>query len=184
MLPGTLFALAFAASTSQATPLTKPEDVVKAITGTWLYLNVTSYYDNGTISRHEEASLGRYPVGLLNYNAQGFMSANFMSARPEDRPPGVDTEKIEIGTDAEWSLIGKHTLSYSGPWYVSETTKDVEVGQITHGPTRVAWLPSWVGKELVKNYTLLEDGTIMRLRSKNDEGINGDMFFTRLAGGD
>ncbi|KAI0377955.1 Lipocalin-like domain-containing protein [Hypomontagnella monticulosa] len=161
--------------------MVKPEDVIKAISGTWLYLNVTNFYDNGTIVPSEPVALGRYPVGMLMYNTYGYMSATFMSARPEDRPPGVDTDEIEIGTDAEWSLIGKHTLSYAGPFYVSETTDDVEVGQITHGPTDIAWLPSWVGKELQKNYTLYDDKDVMRFKTKSKKGVNADMFFTRLA---
>ncbi|KAI1100249.1 hypothetical protein F4804DRAFT_319446 [Jackrogersella minutella] len=81
------------------------------------------------------------------------MSATLMSSRQEDRPPGLDTDTM-AAPDEEWALIGKHTLVYVGPWCVSETTEHVEAGQITHGPTSIAWLPTWVGKVLVKNYTL------------------------------
>ncbi|KAI1138603.1 Lipocalin-like domain-containing protein [Hypoxylon sp. FL0543] len=164
--------------------MVKPEDVIKAITGTWLYLNVTSYFDNGTISHHEDAGLGRFPVGILTYNANGWMSANFMSSRPEDRPPNIDIETQDVGTDAEWALIGKHTLAYAGPWYVSETTEEVDVGQITHGPTKVAWVPTWVGKEFQKNYTLYDGAGVMRFKSRSQEGLIGDMFFRRLDAGD
>ncbi|OTA94592.1 hypothetical protein M434DRAFT_394532 [Hypoxylon sp. CO27-5] len=163
--------------------MVKPDDVIKAITGTWLYLNVTSYFDNGTISHHEDASLGKFPVGIVTYNPNGWMSANFMSSRPEDRPPNIDIETQDVGTDAEWALIGKHTLAYAGPWFVSETTKEVEVGQITHGPIKVAWVPTWVGIQFQKNYTLYDDAKTLRFRSKNQVGINGDMFFRRLETG-
>lgn len=108
------------------------------------------------------------------------MSANFMSSIAENRPANIDTQTLDEGTDAEWALIGKHTLAYAGPWYVSETTDEVEVGQITHGPTEVAWVPTWVGKELQKNYTLLEDGKTMVFRSKTQDGLNGVMYFKRL----
>ncbi|KAI1655625.1 Lipocalin-like domain-containing protein [Daldinia decipiens] len=161
--------------------MVKPDAVMKAITGTWLYLNVTSYFDNGTVSHDPDPALGQFPVGMLTYNTAGWMSANFVSSKPEDRPEDIDTGAPDVGTDAEWALIGKHTLAYAGPWYVSETTDDVEVGQITHGPTKIAWLPTWVGIELQKNYTLLEDNTMMRFRSRTQDSKNGDMFFKRLA---
>ncbi|KAI6081147.1 Lipocalin-like domain-containing protein [Hypoxylon rubiginosum] len=160
--------------------MVKPEDVMKAISGTWLYLNVTTFYDNGTMSHEEDPGLGASPTGMLNYNTAGWMSANFMSGRPEDRPGNIDSAALDVGTDAEWALIGKHTISYSGPWRVSITTDEVEDGQITHGPTRVAWLPSWLGIELQKNYTLYEDDT-MRFISRTQDGKIGHMFFTRLA---
>ncbi|KAI1761414.1 Lipocalin-like domain-containing protein [Hypoxylon sp. FL1150] len=160
--------------------MVRPEDVMKAISGTWLYLNVTAFYDNGTQSHEEDPGLGASPTGMLSYNAAGWMAANFMSGRPEDRPDNVDSAALDVGTDAEWALIGKHTISYSGPWRVSIATDDVGTGQITHGPTRVAWLPSWLGIELQKNYTLYEDDT-MRFISRTQDGKIGHMFFTRLA---
>ncbi|KAI1376550.1 Lipocalin-like domain-containing protein [Hypoxylon crocopeplum] len=160
--------------------MVKPEDVIKAISGSWLYLNKTSFYDNGTISDKEDPTLGRNPVGMLTYDSAGYMSANFMSSRTDDRPADIDTAKPEYGSDAEWALIGKHILAYAGPWYVSVTTDDVETGQITHGPTDIAWLPTWVGIELWKNYTLFEDGKTMRFISKTQNGLLSDMYFKRL----
>ncbi|KAI2466049.1 hypothetical protein F4781DRAFT_368828 [Annulohypoxylon bovei var. microspora] len=160
-------------------PLANPKDVIKALTGSWLYLNVTTYYDNGTIAHSEEPALGRFPVGMLTYNPT-WMSATFMSSRPDDRPPEIDTDTL-AGPDAEWALIGKHTMAYAGPWYVSETTEDKEVGQITHGPTKIAWLPTWVGKVLVKNYNLYDDANTLRFKYKTQDGNNGDMFFRKLS---
>ncbi|KAI0884298.1 uncharacterized protein GGS22DRAFT_194840 [Annulohypoxylon maeteangense] len=161
-------------------PLAKPKDVIKALTGSWIYLNVTTYYDNGTIAHSEDASLGKSPVGMITYQPT-WMSATFMSSRAEDRPPdlNIDTPALP-GPDAEWALIGKHTMAYAGPWHVSETTEDKEVGQVTHGPTWVAWLPAWVGKRLVKNYVLYDEGTTLRFLYKTSDGNNGDMWFRKL----
>ncbi|KAI1458865.1 hypothetical protein F4805DRAFT_105657 [Annulohypoxylon moriforme] len=161
-------------------PLAKPKDVIKALTGSWLYLNVTTYFDNGTIAHSEEPTLGKSPVGILTYQPT-WMSATFMSSRPEDRPPNLDTKSPALpGPDAEWALIGKHTMAYAGPWHVSQTTEDKEVGQITHGPTRVAWLPAWVGRVLVKDYVLYDGGGTLRFLYKTSDGNNGDMFFGKL----
>ncbi|KAI1450089.1 hypothetical protein F5Y02DRAFT_172250 [Annulohypoxylon stygium] len=165
-------------------PLAKPKDVIKALTGSWLYLNVTTYYDNGTIAHSEEATLGKNPVGMLTYQPT-WMSATFMSARPEDRPPSLDTNLPSLpGPDDEWALIGKHTMAYAGPWHVSQTTEDKEVGQLTHGPTWVAWLPSWVGRTLVKDYKLYDEGATLRFLYKTSDGNNGDMFFRKLSEAD
>ncbi|KAI0166936.1 Lipocalin-like domain-containing protein [Hypoxylon sp. FL1284] len=161
--------------------MVKPEDVMKALSGTWLYLNVTTFNDNGTISHEEDPGLGASPTGMLHYNAAGLMSANFMSGRAADRPAGVDSAAIDVGSDADWALIGKHTLSYAGPYRVTLTTDDVEEGQITHGPTRVAWLPSWVGRELEKNYTLYDDDEVMRFIARTQDGRISHQFFQRLA---
>ncbi|KAI2603668.1 hypothetical protein GGR54DRAFT_633646 [Hypoxylon sp. NC1633] len=160
--------------------MVKPEDVMRAISGSWLYLNKTSFFDNGTISPTEDAVLGSNPVGMLTYNAAGYMAANFMSSRPEDRPANIDTDVLTDGTDAEWALIGRHTLAYAGPWRVSITTDRVETGQIMHGPTRIAWLPSWVDIELMKNYTLFDEGQVMLFRSIAIDGLASEMFFRRL----
>ncbi|KAL7625267.1 hypothetical protein AAE478_004483 [Parahypoxylon ruwenzoriense] len=159
--------------------MVKPEDVVQAIVGTWLYINRTSWNDDGTVSTDPDPGLGKSPVGMLTYDALGYMSANFMSSRPEDRPEGIDTPPTDSQPQAEWALVGKHTLSYAGPWYVSETTDVVEKGQITHGPTRIAWLPSWVGIELQKNYTLFDGGETMRFIAKTADGKRGEMYFER-----
>lgn len=110
------------------------------------------------------------------------MSANFMSSRPEDRPGQLDTTELE-GAEEEWALIGKHTLAYAGPYYVSVTTSEVETGQITHGPAQVAWLPSWVGKEIRKNYTLLDERATLRLVARtNDDVLVAEMYFRKLLG--
>ncbi|KAI1798862.1 hypothetical protein F4811DRAFT_566072 [Daldinia bambusicola] len=137
--------------------MVKLEAAMEAITGTWLFINVTSYFDNGTVSRDPDPALGQSLAGMLTCNAASWMSANFMSSNPEDH--------------AHRTLIGNHTLAYAGPWYISETTDEVEVCQITHGPTKIAWLPTWVGIELQKNYTL----------SKAQNGKNGEMLFRRVA---
>lgn len=108
-----------------------------------------------------------------------------MSARPEDRPPSLDTNLPSLpGPDDEWALIGKHTMAYAGPWHVSQTTEDKEVGQLTHGPTWVAWLPSWVGRTLVKDYKLYDEGATLRFLYKTSDGNNGDMFFRKLSEAD
>ncbi|KAI1206930.1 uncharacterized protein F4807DRAFT_437713 [Annulohypoxylon truncatum] len=162
-------------------PLAKPKDVIKALTGSWLYLNVTTYYDNGTIAHSEEPTLGKFPVGMLTYQPT-WMSATFMSSRPEDRPPdlNINSAAALAGPDDEWALIGKHTMAYAGPWRVSQTTEDKEVGQIAHGPIRVAWLPSWVGGTLVKDYEIYDAGGTLRFLYRTSDGNRGDMWFRRL----
>ncbi|KAH8586280.1 Lipocalin-like domain-containing protein [Bisporella sp. PMI_857] len=183
--------------------------------GTWTLLNQTTII-NGTLSDMINGT-GDKPIGRIIYTATGYMSANIMTSNHTQRPPNLRyPSNAASESDADWALVGKHTLAYAGPFYVNETGWEEEgKGQLIHGPLTVANVPSWyvalssflelpfskfagygerkgrgsadadrVGTEQQRNYTLLENGTLLHfhLENANNGGTVGDLWWRKVDG--
>ncbi|KAH8900420.1 hypothetical protein GQ53DRAFT_632790, partial [Thozetella sp. PMI_491] len=97
---------------------------------------------------------GSAPVGIIAYQYDGYMSAAITSTDTADRPTNPQT-------DAEWAVIPKHIVMYSGTYTLSVET--ATTGHLVHGPIEVSAIPSMVGISLPKNYTLFDNGKVLRL---------------------
>jgi hypothetical protein len=88
------------------------------------------------------------------------MAANIMSTTPEHRPnvtyPPKDTDSTE-----DWATVAQHTLSYAGPASVEPWNKTH--GSVTHGPLTFAGVPGWVNLTQKRNYTIFEDGSVLKI---------------------
>ncbi|KAF1850808.1 uncharacterized protein K460DRAFT_382394 [Cucurbitaria berberidis CBS 394.84] len=122
-----------------------PQNIASVLSGAWQLLNNTSTYLNGT--NNPAGSMGHASVGLLIYHPLGYMSANLASTDPADTPPANHTEL----TDADFALIGRHSLNYAGELHVWEGSNET-VGTLTHGPLTTSSRPSWLKTNQTRNY--------------------------------
>jgi hypothetical protein len=87
-------------------------------------------------------------------------------------------------TDSDWALVGKHGVAYAGPYSINTAYPANETtGAIFHGPLIVANVPSWVGDEQPRNYTIFKqpDGsTLLRIDSRRDGGNEGVLWWRKL----
>lgn len=105
------------------------------------------------------------------------MSATCASTDTDLLPRDLNvTYPIREGqSDEDWALAGKHTLSYAGPWSFGEAVPGVPAtnrsGQIIHGPLIAANIPSWIGVEKARNYTVFksDEGTFLRFLVQAEE---------------
>ena len=96
------------------------------------------------------------------YSTAGWMSTNVASSDPLLLPPNLNvTYPAKEGQlDADWARTGKHTLSYSGPYTVTEShllPNGKEGGRVSHGPLRVAHIPGMNGTVQERKYTLVKN---------------------------
>ncbi|KAF9881454.1 hypothetical protein CkaCkLH20_00600 [Colletotrichum karsti] len=153
-------------------------DIFAVLAGTYTLLN-TSATNNGVPV--EDRVYGSNPVGILTYSKSGWMSATITSTDPEDRPEGL-TFPYELNqTDADWAQVGRHSIGYAGKLQLSDLIPATATsGQVIHGPLTVANIPSMVGTEARRNYTLFEDGKILLIASQRDGGNRGELWWRRL----
>ncbi|CAN9374730.1 unnamed protein product [Alternaria alternata] len=141
--------------------------ILNALAGTYSLVNTSSTLNGVSIP---DLPYGEAPVGLLIYTATGFMSATITATEPEFRP-NLTFPYQANDTDADWARVGKHQH-----W-----------GQIFHGPLTVANVPTWVGQNHRRNYTVVEveeEGTIvkyLRIGSERGGGYRGVLWWKRLA---
>lgn len=115
------------------------------------------------------------------------MSATCASTDPDLLPLDLNvTYPIQEGqSDEDWARAGRHTLSYAGPWSFGEAVPGVPAteveGQIIHGPLTAANIPSWIGVEKTRNYTILnsDEGTFLRFLVQKD-GAESQLWWKRL----
>ncbi|PVH94647.1 hypothetical protein DM02DRAFT_539043, partial [Periconia macrospinosa] len=140
-----------------------------------------------------DRAYGEAPIGLLTYTASGYMSATLAATEPNLRPSNLSFPFSPSDPDSLWSLVGKHTLAYAGPFSVSDAIEADEVhGQIFHGPLVVANVPAWVGSRQVRNYTIFRgvaaggkggegNETLVRIDSRRDGGNEGVLWWKKVA---
>ncbi|EKG11018.1 hypothetical protein MPH_12021 [Macrophomina phaseolina MS6] len=122
------------------------------------------------------------------------MSATLASTTPEDRPQNLTWPYREGQSDADWALVGKHSLAYAGPFSFNESVPVKEVdggleGQVIHGPLEVASLPSFVGSEQPRDFSLVWGdggklgggvGALLNLKADNGGGIRVSLWWKRV----
>ncbi|EOA91288.1 hypothetical protein ACJQWK_03769 [Exserohilum turcicum] len=179
------------ASVVSALPTTSPSepakasncDILKALAGTYALVNTSSTQNNVPIP---DATYGEHPVGILIYTASGHMSATLTATEKDLRPP-VQFPFRPNETDAEWALVGKHSIGYAGPFRINPAVPATETdGQLFHGPLTVANVPTMVGQEHRRNYTVVEreeDGAIvkyLKIGSERGGGFRGVLWWKRI----
>jgi hypothetical protein len=62
-----------------------------------------------------DAAYGIAPVGILTYSRTGYMSATITATEPAFRP-NLTFPFQPTDADADWALVGKHSIGYAGPF--------------------------------------------------------------------
>lgn len=130
-----------------------------------------------------DLAYGTAPIGLLTYTPSGYMSATITATEPSLRPLNLTFPYQPTDSDSDWALVGKHSIGYAGPWRVNEELPHNETqGQIFHGPLTVANVPSWVGVQHRRNYTVVrgEGETWLRIGSERGGGYRGVLWWRRV----
>ncbi|KAJ4357738.1 uncharacterized protein N0V89_002314 [Didymosphaeria variabile] len=156
----------------------KTQDIINALAGTYTLVNTSSTLNNVPVP---DAAYGEAPVGILTYSKSGYMSATIVATEPAFRP-NLTFPYQENDSDADWALIGKHSLGYAGPFSVNEALPANKTGgQLFHGPLVVANVPTWVGTQQKRNYTVIKEGrdTLLRIGSERGGGI-GVLWWKRV----
>lgn len=132
-------------------PYYPDEAIYAAIAGTYSLINTTSARDGEPIP---DEAYGENPVGIITYSKSGWMSATITATEPELRP-NLTFPFLPEHDDADWALVGKHSIGYAGPFTVSrDIPANTTHGQIFHGPLTVANVPTWVKSLQRRNYTV------------------------------
>lgn len=178
--------IAVLASVAAALPASPPapgSDILKSLAGSYSLVNTSSTLNNVPIP---DATYGEHPVGMLLYTATGFMSATLTATEKEFRPP-VPFPYSANDTDADWALVGKHSIGYAGPFRINTALPATATeGQLFHGPLTVANVPTMVGQEHRRNYTVVqqeEEGkmvTYLKIGSERGGGYRGVLWWKRL----
>lgn len=84
-------------------------------------------------------------------------------------------------------MVGKHSIGYAGPFRLnSAIPATVTAGQVFHGPLTVANVPTMVGQEHKRNYTIIarkEAGKTvkyLKIGSERGGGYKGELWWKRL----
>ncbi|EKD17583.1 uncharacterized protein L3040_006704 [Drepanopeziza brunnea f. sp. 'multigermtubi'] len=156
----------------------------QSLAGVYSLVNTSSTENDIPIP---DAVYGKNPVGLLIYTASGFMSATITATEPELRPDGLTFPYLPNQSDADWALVGRHSIGYAGPLSINTDLPANEThGQLFHGPLTVANVPSMVGIEQRRNYTVfevVEDGVkvrYVRIGSERGNGFRGELWWRRI----
>jgi hypothetical protein len=168
---------------AEARAATDTNPILKALSGTYALVNTSSSRNGEPIP---DLPYGKAPVGLLIYTESGFMSATITATEPEFRP-NLTFPYQPNDSDADWALVGKHSIGYAGPYSVNDELPATETeGQIFHGPLTVANVPSWEGQRGKRNYTIVdveEEGEkvkYLRIGSERGNGYRGILWWKRV----
>ncbi|KAF2820290.1 hypothetical protein CC86DRAFT_119209 [Ophiobolus disseminans] len=154
-------------------------EILKALAGTYSLVNTTSALNGKPIP---DEAYGKAPVGLLIYTADGWMSATITATEPEFRP-NLTFPYQPNDTDADWSAVGRHSIGYAGPLRLSNAIPANETnGQVFHGPLTVANVPTWVGANQRRNYTVIEAGgeKYLKIGSERGGGYTGTLWWKKV----
>lgn len=130
-----------------------------------------------------DEAYGKAPVGILSYSKSGYMSATISATEPWLRPQELTFPFTANQSDADWALVGKHSIGYAGPLTISDAIPATPTsGQLFHGPLVAANVPRWVGTKQLRNYTVIhQDGeTYLQISSQRDGGYTGQLFWQKL----
>ncbi|KAK3332376.1 hypothetical protein B0T19DRAFT_101404 [Cercophora scortea] len=160
----------------------RPDTVIAALAGTYLIQNSTTLI-NGTRAV-DNFVWGTTLHGIISYTASGYVSALLTTGDARFMPQNLTFPYKDDQPDSEWALVGKHTLAYVGPVRIENTTTNSsrESGTVVHGPLMVCDIPSYVGVELRREYTLVKrrEGTWLRLVTINTATTYSELWFQKL----
>ena len=143
--------------------------------------HITHRYDANGVKQPEDASLGYFPDGIIQYNPSGFMSALLYSTRDGHRPASLTwPAKPENQTEHDWAQVGIHQVSYAGPFHISNL-QSLTDGQVHHGPLVVAGIDSWVGTTVTRNFTILDRGRWLLIKIVGASGNLGLSYWQKVA---
>lgn len=92
------------------------------------------------------------------------MSATMAATETDWRPKGIRWPPKDTDSDADWLLVGKHAMSYAGPFSINASVPATKTqGQLLHGPIQVASVPSMVGETQQRDYFVKEQGGVVYL---------------------
>ncbi|KZM20237.1 uncharacterized protein EKO05_0003683 [Ascochyta rabiei] len=183
-----ILAIVAAASLTRALPSSstppksnpiKSQDIVATLAGTYTLVNTSSTLNDVPVP---DAAYGAAPVGILTYSKSGYMSATITATEPQLQP-NLTFPFQASDLDSDWALIGKHSIGYAGPFRVNEALPANKTsGQVFHGPLVVANVPTWVGTEQKRNYTVVREGrdTLLRIGSERGGGHKGVLWWKRI----
>ncbi|KAF2242237.1 hypothetical protein BU26DRAFT_467400, partial [Trematosphaeria pertusa] len=162
--------------------MVSPQDVLSTLAGAWVLLNSSATNPDGTpVNRTTDTSQGRNGTGTLIYAASGYVSAILTPTDPLYRPRNLTYNDFDNTTDAEWAVLGKHNLAYTTPISVQVLPEGAaDQGIVTHGPIKMANVPSLEGTNLVRNFTLMEEGRVLRLRIRASDGVRSLLYWGRM----
>lgn len=124
-------------------------------------------------------TLGEHPYGIIVYTDTGFMAMNSMATEPKYRPADLTWPAKEGQSDADWASVGLYTFSYAGP-----VTDVVEItptsGNLTHGPLTFAHVPVLVGSLQHREYEVVDNGNLLKLSVRSDNGSVSTLTWRRL----
>ncbi|KAK5656829.1 hypothetical protein OQA88_4377 [Cercophora sp. LCS_1] len=163
--------------------MVKPEKIIRALAGSYSMVNNTSWR-NGI---EDPNPLGLGAFGIITYTPWGYMSANMAARDPTMRPTNINWAPKANDSDADWALVGKHALSYAGPFRLNESVPATETeGQLLHGPIEVASVPTMEGLTFVRNYTVVKvknDGTYFRVAARSASGeFYAEIWWKKIPG--
>ncbi|KAF1944618.1 hypothetical protein EJ02DRAFT_340554 [Clathrospora elynae] len=159
------------------------QEILTALAGTYTLVNTSSTLHDLPIP---DEPYGAHPVGVLIYTASGYMSATITATEPFLRP-NLTFPYQASDSDADWALVGKHSVGYAGPLRINPDIPASETeGQVFHGPLTVANVPTWVGAEHRRNYTVVEreeEGKSVKyleIGSERGGGYRGILWWKRV----
>lgn len=110
------------------------------------------------------------------------MSATIAATEPQFRPESLTFPYQANQSDEDWALVGKHTLGYAGPFtFINGSTSSS--GTLIHGPLTVGNVPSWVGSNQTRNYTVFAEpgeAVLLNVFSARTDGTIGELWWQKL----
>ncbi|BBZ26650.1 hypothetical protein MMAD_09450 [Mycolicibacterium madagascariense] len=111
---------------------------VENVYGAW---ELVSYEVRGSDGELLDHPLGVEPVGIIQYTADGYMSAQLMR---RDRPP-YEHPDPGGGTPSQTIAAARSYLAYAGPFHLDEATATF------HHDVVVSLLPNWIGHPQIRD---------------------------------
>ncbi|GAB1317918.1 Lipocalin-like domain-containing protein [Madurella fahalii] len=122
-----------------------------SVVGTWLLHNYTTIRDGvPSLIPHWGSGIN----GVISYSQSGWVITSMASNDSSILPLDLAYPPTDNQSDAEWAMIGRSTLSYSGRYTVYPSTHST--GRIEHGPLTGASVPTLIGSLLRRNYTIVK----------------------------
>ncbi len=116
--------------------------------GAW---HLVRYIERPIDGSPERQPLGEYPLGLILYTPDGYMSAQLSAP---DRQPFASGDWF-VGTPDEFEVEASTYIAYSGAFAIGTTP-----GTLIHGMD-VSLFPNWCGQRQVRKVTLDGDRLVL-----------------------